>query len=124
MENLTPDEKSYFATDLFVIFLVLSLLAAMITILVLAVNKYSSKVSKSIGAGGSLTSDIFCNHQLLDEQTRDRNSDQGDLNPYTPSCPSEPMPQAPPPPYTPVDNLRTPPHPPPSYSLLMPTRST
>ena len=102
----------------------LSLLAAMITILVLAVNKYSSKVSKSIGAGGSLTSDIFCNHQLLDEQSRDRISDQGDLNPYTPSCPSEPMPQAPPPPYTPVDNLRTPPHPPPSYSLLMPTRST
>ena len=119
LENLAPEDESYLMTDLLVIFLVLSLLAAMIAILVVAVNKYGGKVAKSDTAGSGnnsdtdISPDLFCQQQLLEDH-------------FTPSCPP-----APPPPYTPVDSLsphhhhqHPPPHPPPSYSLLMPTRST
>jgi len=120
LENLAPEDESYLMTDLLVIFLVLSLLAAMIAILVVAVNKYGGKVAKSDTAGSGnnsdtdISPDLFCQQQLLEDHH------------FTPSCPP-----APPPPYTPVDSLsphhhhqHPPPHPPPSYSLLMPTRST
>jgi len=107
LEALAPEEQSLLATDLAFIFLVISILACMVVGLVLAVSKYSKKVTKM---PDSVPSDLFCNRQLLDDPS-DRSSD------YIPSCP--PLP--PPPPYTAVDNLQ--PNPPPSYSLLIP-RST
>eukprot|EP00092_Neocalanus_flemingeri_P006749 GFUD01007291.1.p1 GENE.GFUD01007291.1~~GFUD01007291.1.p1 ORF type:complete len:346 (+),score=62.36 GFUD01007291.1:348-1385(+) len=112
LEALAPEAKSLFATDLAVILLVLSVLVGMIAVLVLAVNKYSKKVTKM---SANLSADLFCNRQLLEDQL-DRNGDRSD-SPYLPSCP--PLP--PPPPYTAVDNLQN--IPPPSYSLLIP-RST
>ena len=83
-----------------------------VVVLVLAVNKYSKKVTKM---SANMSADLFCNTQLLEDR-RDQSGDQSD-SPYLPSCP--PLP--PPPPYTAVDNLH--PNPPPSYSLLIP-RST
>ena len=120
LENLSPPEESYLVTDLFVIFLVLSLLVAMIVILVLAVNKYSGKTAKFESRGSIGDRDLFSDHQLLEH------CDRGQEASYSPSCPPAPSPLPPPPPYSPVDNLSPSghPHPPPSYSLLMPTRST
>ena len=71
LETSSPPDKSYFATDVFVIFLVLSLLVAMVVILVLAVNKYSGKMRKQYSSSSQLSSDLFCHSE------RD----------FTPSCP-------------------------------------
>ena len=126
LENLSPPEESYFVTDLFVIFLVLSLLVAMVVILVLAVNKYSGKTAKFETRGSIGERDLFSDHQLMDPCDPRGGQEPGGQASYSPSCPPAPSPLPPPPPYTPVDNLSPSghPHPPPSYSLLMPTRST
>ena len=64
LESLAPEDESYLVTDLFVIFLVLSLLAIMIAILVVAVNKYGGKVAKSEASGNNsdsdISSDLYC----------------------------------------------------------------
>ena len=89
LENLSPPEESYLVTDLFVIFLVLSLLVAMIVILVLAVNKYSGKTAKFESRGSIGDRDLFSEHQLLEP------CDRGQEASYSPSCP--PAPPSPPP---------------------------
>ena len=95
------------ATDLAVIFLVLSVLFSMVAGLVLAVTKYSKKVTKMPGI---VPVDLVYNRQLL-EDPLDVPSE------YLPSCPvMAPLP--PPPPYTALDNLQT--NHPPSYSALIP----
>ena len=107
LETSSPPDKSYFATDVFVIFLVLSLLVAMVVILVLAVNKYSGKMRKHYSSSGQLASDMFCHSS----------DDQRD---FSPSCPPgegvgpPPLPPLPPPP-----PYSAHPQPPPSYSLLV-----
>jgi hypothetical protein len=100
-------DKSMFATDLAITFLMLSVLFSMIAGLVLAVKKYSKKVTK---IPDHIPIDMVYNKQLL-EDLLDRPSE------YLPSCP--PMASLPPPPpYTALDNHQTT-HPP-SYSLLIP----
>jgi len=100
LEALAPEEESFLVTDLLVIFLVLSLLLAMVVGLVLAVQKYSRTAGKG-GAG---------------EEGVASGTGQS-CQSYLPSCPTLP----PPPPYTALDSQES--APPPSYSLLMP-RST
>ena len=98
-----------FATDLAVTFFVLSVLFSMVAGLVLAVTKYSKKVTKM---PGNVPEDMVYNRQLLEDPLETPSE-------YLPSCPPlAPLP--PPPPYTALDNLQT--NPPPSYSALI-TRS-
>jgi len=121
LESLAPAEEPHLVTDVLVILAVVALLAAMMGALGVAVSRYSGQTKLDQEAadtrrqvarsqGGSA---LLC--------------DPGDAcDPlYQPSCPPAPS-CPPPPPYTAVDSLSPalPAHPPPSYSLLMPTRST
>ena len=104
------------ATDLAVIFFVLSVLVSVLAGLVLAVTKYSKKVTKM---PGNVTADLVYNRQML-EDPLNTPGDYRDGGPYLPSCP--PLAPLPPPPlYTALDNPQTNPTPsyPAQHSLLL-----